>query len=328
MKTKQGNKGSRTQTIRAPAAQNKSSRQSGRTRQSYRESERVTTISGSVAFNVVDSLPCNPGLAGSFPWLSGHASLYDKYRVKKLIYKYKNLKGTNSDGNVLMSFDYDTLDCAPTTAVEMTQSTLYVDGAPWRLFQLSVKPDGRELFVRTGLVAGADLKSYDMGRLHIATEGCADTSDHGYLEVEYDIELFDKSPLGGNAFNNTRASEFNNASGQDISSTSAVLLCSEVVTNPLSISEASGVYTPPAGAYLVLCEVTGNGNGIIELEMEVDGASLSPAVLSGATSVGATVLALHHVITFDGTQTCRFRMDGSTSCVTTADSGRVVFLAL
>jgi hypothetical protein len=227
-----------------------------------------------------------------------------------------------------MSFDYDTLDCAPTTAVEMTQSTLYVDGAPWRLFQLNVKPDGRELFVRTGLIGGADLKSYDMGRLHIATEGCADTSDHGYLEVEYDIELFDKSPLSGNASNNTKASEFNNANAQDISSTSAMLLCSEEVTNPLSISEASGVYTPPAGVYLVSCEVSSTGNGMLELEMEVDGASLSPAVLSGATSVGETVISLHHVITFNGTQTCRFRMDGSTSCVTIADSGRVIFLAL
>jgi hypothetical protein len=163
----------------------------------FRERERIATIPGSVNFSNVASIPINPALAGSFPWLSGHAALFEKYCVRRLRFRYKNLKGTNSAGNVIMSFDYDTLDPAPGNAIQATQATHYIDGAPWRIFDLPVSPDKRDLFTRNGAVPGADLKTYDMGKLHISVEGCADTSDHGYLEVEYDIELFDKKPAEG-----------------------------------------------------------------------------------------------------------------------------------
>lgn len=179
----------------APVAQNRSAGQTRGGSLRFKESERIATVPGSVSFGVSGSVACNPGLAGSFPWLAGHANLFERYRIHKLVYRYKNLKGTASNGNVLMSFDYDTLDNPPATAIEMTQSTVYVDGAPWRIFELSVPCDKRDLFTRSAAVAGADLKTYDMGKLHIAAEGCADTSPHGYLEVEYDVELFMKQSI-------------------------------------------------------------------------------------------------------------------------------------
>jgi hypothetical protein len=163
----------------------------------FRERERIITIPGSVNFATVASIPINPALAGSFPWLSGHAVLFEKYCVKRLRFRYKNLKGTNSAGNIILSFDYDTLDPAPSSAILATQATHFIDGAPWRIFDLQVSPDKRDLFTRSGAIAGVDLKTYDMGKLHISVEGCADTSDHGYLEVEYDIELYDKKPAEG-----------------------------------------------------------------------------------------------------------------------------------
>lgn len=183
------------QVAMAPTAQNKSSAQTRGNSLRFKECERITTIPGSVAFAVSGSVACNPGLASSFPWLSGHANLFERYRIHRLIYRYKNLKGTASNGNILMSFDYDTLDNPPASAVEMTQSTVYVDGAPWRIFELEVPSDKRDLFTRSATVAGADLKTYDMGKLHVAAEGCADTTPHGYLEVEYDVELFMKQSI-------------------------------------------------------------------------------------------------------------------------------------
>lgn len=190
------------QEHKAPVAVNRSSRQTGTTRLRFKEGERVTTVKGAVAFTTVQSIACNPGLPGSFPWLSGHASLYERYRIHRLVYRYKNLKGTSSDGNILMSFDFDTLDNPPATAVEMTQQTCWVDGAPWRIFELKVNPVKGDLFVRVDdgpLLIGADLKTYDFGRLFVAAEGCADTSDHGYLEVDYDIELFEKQSGAGSS---------------------------------------------------------------------------------------------------------------------------------
>jgi hypothetical protein len=184
--------------------------------------------------------------------LAGHAQLFEKYKIHKLIYRYKNLKGTSSAGNILMSFDYDSLDIAPTTAIAMTQSTKYVDGAPWRIFELNVPSDNRTLFTRSGSIPGADLKTYDMGVLHVAAEGCADTTDHGYLEVEYDIELLQKQPsttsTGGGGILSSACYGVNTTT----SSTTTVLYDQVQTTDSLGGSMSAGVYTIPiAGTYLI-----------------------------------------------------------------------------
>jgi len=180
--------------VRAPAAQNSSSRTLPRKSTRYRECERIGTVTTDRAeFAITNDFACNPALPSSFPWLSGHAQLYEQYRIHSITYRYKNLKGTTADGNILMSFDYDTLDLPPSSAVEQTQATVYVDGAPWRIFELRVPCSPKTYFTREGLVPGADLKTYDMGRLHVGAEGC-DSSQQGILEVVYDVELINKQP--------------------------------------------------------------------------------------------------------------------------------------
>jgi len=111
-KTKTNRSKAKGKMVRAPAFSNKSSSQSGQQSRRYRESERILTVSGAVSYSVEHSVAVNPGLPASFPWLSGHAQLYEKFKVHRLIFRYKNLKGTSSAGNILMSFDYDTLDSA------------------------------------------------------------------------------------------------------------------------------------------------------------------------------------------------------------------------
>lgn len=233
----------------------------------YRECERVLSIPGSVAFGIVGNVPLNPGLADSFPWLSGHANLFEKYKVHKLIFRYKNLKGTDTDGNILMSFDYDTLDFPPTSAVEMTQSTRWIDGSPWRIFELHVPTDGRKLFTRSGDLASVDLKTYDMGRLWIAAESCADTTGHGYLEVEYDIELFDKAPVSSSQIQSP-ISQFN--LGAD--STANPTAFDEEIVNGLGVTNTAGVFSDiPAGLYLVTVDLAGTGGSAFAGALEVNG---------------------------------------------------------
>lgn len=251
---------------RAPVAINRSSHQTGRTTMRYKECERVATVPGSSSFGIVGNLACNPGLPGSFPWLSGHAALYDKYKVHKLVYRYKNLKGTGSDGNILMSFDYDTLDAAPSSAVAMTQSTAWIDGSPWRIFELHVATDGRKLFTRSGAVSSSDLKTYDMGRLFLAAEGCADTSDHGYLEVEYDIELFDKAPLDAGASPSSSAVSQFNLSANEVSPT--YVGYDEEIVNGIGITNTAGVFSDfPDGLYIVTYDITSSGTVTVDLQV-------------------------------------------------------------
>lgn len=160
-----------------------------------RETERIGDVKGSEAFAVTSSIPCNPGLVKSFPWLSGHAKLFEKYRIHSLVYRYKNLKGSDSDGNILMSFDFDSTDAPPASAIQMSQSTPSMDGSPWKVFELTVHPEPIEFFTRSDDIAGS-LKTFDMGQLHVAAEGCNDASIHGYIEVSYDVEFSLKQSAG------------------------------------------------------------------------------------------------------------------------------------
>lgn len=270
--------------VRAPVAQNRSSRQSGQNGMTYKESERILTVVGSVAFAVTDTVRVNPGLAESFPWLSGHAGLYEKYKFKRLKFRYKNLKGTGSDGNIIMSFDYDTLDQAPSSAIEMTQSTKWIDGSPWRIFDLDVPVANLPyLYTRTGSVAFSDLKTYDIGQLHIAAEGCADTSSHGYLEVEYEVHLKDKQPSSASVTPTPPAAMFNLSANQALTTGGQRLLAlDEEVYNGILASNSSGVITVPAGVYLIEVDISTAEASTIEAL--IDSASMVPPSKAGSGS--------------------------------------------
>jgi hypothetical protein len=289
--------------INAPVAANRSSKRTSNRTLRFTECERITTISGSTAFAVGTSLYCNPGLASSFPWLAGHAQLFEKYRVHKLIYRYKNLKGTSSAGNILMSFDYDSLDAAPSTAIAMTQSTKYVDGAPWRIFELNVPSDNRVLFTRPGIVPGADLKTYDMGVLHVAAEGCADTSDHGYLEVEYDIELLQKQPSTTSVTTGAILSSASYGVASTTAPSTTVLFDQVQTTDTLGGSMAAGVYTiPVSGTFLIQSNVDASGSAV---ELYTNGSAFTEPIKGISIGVIVSLSAADTISVTKPSSTCK-----------------------
>lgn len=275
--------------VRAPIAQNLSSRQRGQQTIRYRECERIATVKGSTTFGIVLDIPCNPALSSSFPWLSGHGALYERYRVHKLLYRYKNLKGTSSDGNILMSFDYDTLDPAPSSAIAMTQQTHWVDGAPWRIFEMSIPSVKGDLFTRSGSVVSGDLKTYDFGRLFVAAEGCSDNSDHGYLEVEYDIELFEKQSSNGSIAPTCSVALYNKSENQTIGASYAVLSYDETVSDPFGIVNTSGVFTLPKGNWLITAEVSPMGERLSSITIRKNGSATTPSYVTYTTTMAPLV---------------------------------------
>lgn len=176
------------EVVSAPISMNMSSSRSKMTSVHFKETERFTSIGGSIA-PLVRSFPVNPGLIAMFPWLAGIATSFEKYKFHKLVFRYKNIKGTQANGNVVLAFDYDPLDDTPSTPSELTKSSNFVDGAPWRIFDLSVPLVPKDLYTRTAYVGGTDLKTYDFGNLLVGVEGCDDTTAQGYIEVEYHVEL-------------------------------------------------------------------------------------------------------------------------------------------
>ena len=162
----------------------------------YIQTEEVLNVTGvKDDFAVIGNIVCQPGLDASFPWLSGHAQLYEKYYVNYITYRFKGIRGSSYAGKVMMSFDYDTLDAPPGNSIEVSGMTTYISGSPWSQFELKVKTDGRKLFTRKGDVpATGDPKSYDMGRLYVSCFGCEGKDVLGTVEVSYNISLMDKQP--------------------------------------------------------------------------------------------------------------------------------------
>lgn len=180
---------------RAPTAIATTSKRSARHKITYKESERIASVLGSATYAVATPVVCQPGVVASFPWLSAHAALYEKYKVVAIKYTYTPIKGTDSPGQILMSFDYDAKDEPPTSSIQQTQSTVYATGSVWAPLSLVVPMNRSELYTRNGPApAGTDIKTYDSGTLFVGAEGCLDTSIHGYLEVAYIIDLMDKQP--------------------------------------------------------------------------------------------------------------------------------------
>jgi hypothetical protein len=314
---------------KAPLSNSARASQSGRNAARYRECERILTLAGSTSFSVVGNLACNPGLAASFPWLSGHAQLYERYRVHKLIYRYRSLKSATSNGQMLMSFDYDTLDSAPATAVEVSQSTVFEGDRVWENFEMKVPIDpSRVLFTRPGALSNVDYKTYDLGRLFCSAESCDDTTNQGYVEVDYDIELFDKQQ-GATAASATSGScaLWNLSANQSQSATTVtVAFDEEPVTNSLVLANTAGTFTvPSSGVYRVSVDL-GCGTAAMSnwSSIEVDGAAVAPPILFGGVGGGT----LNHILSsclldLTAGQTIRVRSSGASTSVLAADECRI-----
>lgn len=255
-KTTPGQKGNKapkpsTQRFSPPTAYGTMVQRNSIALSTYAESERVSGVTGAAAFTVQGSYPVNPALPSLFPWLSFHATLYDKYRFKKLVFRYRTTRGTQSSGNVIMSFDSDTLDPVATSSQEMSQSAVYSDGPVWNELKLAIPCDGEWRFTRSAAVANSDGKTYDLGRLTLAMEGCSDALVHGYLEVDYILEVKHKqSVVAGGISTNRQMTEAFNASAIPVGVPTNVVL--PVASNPVgAVAQPTGGWLLKAGTYLI-----------------------------------------------------------------------------
>jgi len=149
--------------------------------------EYLGEVAGSTTF-AATSYPINPGLGSSFPWLSGIANSYEKYRIKSMTYEYVNIAATSERGRITLAIDYDVLDVVPTNKVDLFQLAGASEGPIWEPLKISVKPSS-VLYTRNGTLSNVDLKTYDAGRFIAAISNSNDTSIKGELFVTYEIEL-------------------------------------------------------------------------------------------------------------------------------------------
>jgi hypothetical protein len=137
----------------------------------------------------VNTFAVNPGLPGTFPWLSKVARRYEEYRFKKLRFEYRSVCATSVGGVVMMSFDYDAADTAPTNKASQAQSIPNSEVNCWLSNDLNVPLDAPWKVVRAGILPdNLDIKTYDVGNMFLSSIYGSNIVT-GELYVDYVVEL-------------------------------------------------------------------------------------------------------------------------------------------
>lgn len=171
-----------------------------------RHKEYLGTVKSSTEFKIQHSYPINPGLKGSFPWLSNIAQGFSEYRIKGLVYHYVPTSGhsvasTNTAlGSVMMTTNYRCTDSEPSSKVELLNEYWACESVPSETFAHPIECDPKENPFNIQYTRSADVPAddsrlmYDLGNTYVATQGQQiDGATLGDLWVTYEVEL--KKPV-------------------------------------------------------------------------------------------------------------------------------------
>lgn len=260
-------------------------------------------VTNTLNFSAI-SIPCNPGLSGSFPWLGKLARRYEQYRFKKLRYEFRSVSASSQSGVIMMSFDYDAADAAPATKAEQAQTIPNSETNVWMNNDLSVRPDAGWHFVRSGtLASNLDVKTYDMGNMWLSA-AYGNGTVGGELYVEYTVEL--RRPTDG--------PEVCGKFTADTTAFSAPVNITNATTTGVAfpfIRTSNTDFTVTAGGeYLVVCEANGT---VMTAAIPV------PTLSSGSTT--SAVASINNVVGASNTvRTLRLRVETG-DIITFANAG-------
>ena len=153
----------------------------------------------------INDYPIQPGSQKTFPWLSSVVgSTFQSYMFEGCIFEFQSrsadaLNSTNTAlGTVVAAINYDSSDEPFTTRAEMENTSWSHSSAPSKSFVIPVECEKKQtalggmLYIRhASPPAGTDIKTYDLGRLSIASVGCQGSAVNlGSLYVTYKIRLY------------------------------------------------------------------------------------------------------------------------------------------
>jgi hypothetical protein len=307
----------------------------------------IGQVLGSPSFTVQNFIQLNPGLADVFPWLSTQAAKWEQYKCHKLNAIWLPIASANTQGDAYISPNYNAQDPSPVTEQQCANNKDTVSERCWERFVCRLNPQsmmalGPRRFTRPCAVAG-DLKTFDVGSLVVATVNQLTASPQpavGKLWLDYDFEFFTPQNDPSPSTYPLNTAFYGYASSQSLTTgTGAYLTASAVEGDPIFFGPpVAGVFTPPAGCYLVKAFCTLNDSiaetMIGQLEILKNGAVIGPvatfrmAGVSGGTSMS---LMTETIVSCNGTDTvgANVLMTGSsgTLTVTAGSSGVVASLA-
>jgi hypothetical protein len=266
------------------------------------EDEYIADISSTTSFTNTQ-FPLNPGQVGTFPWLSKIAANWEKYRFNKIEFYYKPEASAyataGQTGKVILSFDYDAADAAPTSKTMCEDTDPHVDCMPYEECFLAldtayINDTNTGKFVRPGGVPGAtDIRLYDGGNLNVSTYGTASGGVCGEIRVRYSVTL--EKPVLEPATpiaNNYSVAHFQTTTTEAAGATGVAsqMLFATSVVNGLGIVNTAGSFALPLGNYMVIYRlqvVASEGTGLTT-DLLRNGSSTVPVGSLCTTNSGGT----------------------------------------
>ncbi len=283
-------------------------------RRRIKNSELVKSIDGSVSFSA-SRLQLNPGLVGTFPWLSQTAANWQQYCFHRLEFRYVTRTSTSEKGSIILSPDYNPRDPAPISEQQASNTMDAVENVIWenitcKLDPGAMHPIGNRKIIRRSNVPG-DLNLYDVGNLFICTVGEDSADEIGKLWVDYDVELFAPQNSPNTDTTSTSISMYGLPSDQTlVNNTNTKVEFDIPVVDGLSFGTiVDGSFTPPAGTYMVTCIAqfasTDGVDTVFELSLQLAGDTVITQSIHfpviAANNVAAPLM-FQYPVSVDGTQ--------------------------
>jgi hypothetical protein len=145
-------------------------------------------------------LPINPGDGRTFPWLTGLASRYEKYKFTSLRFTYKPTCSTLKSGGVAICPIYDPADPVPTDRYTLMNAANVVLGPVYKGLSCHIpasclRPNDT-MYVRefhSELIDPTEMRSNDLGYIAVVLTDTDPTNNElenfGDVFVEYTVEL-------------------------------------------------------------------------------------------------------------------------------------------
>lgn len=215
--------------------------------------ELLGSVTGSTLFAIANTIALNPGLPGSFPWLSNESLGWECYHFNRLRFEFITRTGSTTPGSVMLLVDYDSSDMPPVSEQVASSYTGTQEDAPWKDITINLQPSamgslGPRKFLRAGAnPANTDIKTYDSGTFFVATvDGTA--IPWGKLWVEYDVTFYTPQLISNTIFAAAiKGSSTSPATANTFGGPSAVL----VGNTNMAVIAGNTITFPTPGQYLL-----------------------------------------------------------------------------
>jgi hypothetical protein len=168
--------------------------------------ELLLNVNTTVGFTTLSQI-INPGNSQTFPWLSGVAGNFQKYKFRNLEFIWIPSCATSVPGNVIVAMDYDANNEVPSSQFAMSGYEDEKSGNFYSQFNLKCKNinlnKSKQFLVTQELNPKGDLTNYHLGIVYVGTiNGPVTQIIGGQLWVQYTVELINPTMQPSYTFNN------------------------------------------------------------------------------------------------------------------------------